>query len=229
MIVPKLESIGDKWIVRDDLLPGGTKMRAIMPLIEESEADEFVYASPAQGFAQIALAHCCRLLKKKATIFTAHRNQPHAYTLRAKAAGAMIIQVDNGYLTVVAARARGYADHMGADLIPFGIEDDRAIDAIAEAARSCGASPTEVWCAAGSGVLSRALQRAWPRANHFAILVGKLDSDCGKARKIIHPRRFDEPAKILPPFPSALNYDAKVWEFFSAQAKPGALFWNVAA
>jgi hypothetical protein len=35
---------------------------------------------------------------------------------------------------------------------------------------------------------------------------------------------FAQNSKILPPFPSALNYDAKVWQYL----KPGDLFWNVA-
>ena len=30
-------------------------------------------------------------------------------------------------------------------------------------------------------------------------------------------------------FPSCGNYDAKAWRFITAQASPGALFWNVAA
>lgn len=44
---PVVEEHSGFLIVRDDLLKGGTKMRAIMPLIESSLASEFVYASPA--------------------------------------------------------------------------------------------------------------------------------------------------------------------------------------
>jgi len=42
-------------VVRDDLFPGGTKARFAGRLFDD--ADEVVYASPAEGGAQTALAH----------------------------------------------------------------------------------------------------------------------------------------------------------------------------
>ena len=100
---------------------------------------------------------------------------------------------------------------------------------IATAAQSIGMQPSEVWTVAGSGVLTRSLQLAWPVASFNAVLVGKKDSDVGKARRIIHADSFDAPARILPPFPSAKNYDAKAWEHIKRQASSGALLWNVGA
>lgn len=226
---PVIESLGDRLVVRDDLLPGGTKMRAILPLIEASQAQEFVYASPAQGYAQVALAQCAALAGRGAVIFTAKRSQPHALTLAAKAAGATVVMVPHGHLVVVQARAKAYAAEVGAELLPFGIEDDRAIEAIAAAARSLGIEPPEVWSVAGSGVLSRALQRAWPQARFYAVIVGKRNSDTARAQRIIYPAAFDKPACLTPPFPSAINYDAKGWQYFVDRGCSGSLFWNVAA
>ncbi|HEY1068445.1 MAG TPA: hypothetical protein VGE52_20140, partial [Pirellulales bacterium] len=65
---------GDRSIlvVREDLLAGGTKQRACVPYLEELVAEgveEFVYASPFAGFAQVALAISARALGKKSTIF----------------------------------------------------------------------------------------------------------------------------------------------------------------
>lgn len=88
--------------------------------------------------------------------------------------------------------------------------------------------PAEVWTVAGSGVLTRALQRAWPAARFVAVVVGKQGCDTGRARRIVHPLPFTRPARVLPPFPSAASYDAKAWEYVRAQAEPEALFWNVA-
>lgn len=101
---PVVEEHSGFLVVRDDLLLGGTKMRAIMPLISNSLAAEFVYASPAQGYAQVALAYCARMAGRKATIFTAKRKEMHPLTLRAKQAGAKIVMVPYGYLSVVQAR-----------------------------------------------------------------------------------------------------------------------------
>ena len=226
---PVIEQHEGVAVVRDDLLPGGTKMRALLPMMERQPAAEFVYASPAQGYAQVALAHCARLLGRRATIFTAARKAPHPLTLAAADAGAAVVPVPYGYLTVVQARARAYAAKHGADLVPFGVDDDQALAAIASAAVATGAQPREVWTATGSGVLTRALQRAWPQARFVAVVVGKEGCDTGRARRIVHPLPFERPAKVLPPFPSTPGYDAKVWEYIRAEAGPGALFWNVGA
>lgn len=226
---PVVERHADVLVVRDDLLPGGTKMRAMLPLMQAQAAAEFVYASPAQGYAQVALAHCARLLGRRATVFTAARKVPHPLTMAAADAGAAVVPVSCGYLSVVQARARAYAAERGACLLPFGVDDAGALGAIAEAAASTGLQPAEVWSVAGSGVLTRALQCAWPRARFVAVVVGKEGCDTGRARRIVHPLAFERPAKVLPPFPSAAGCDAKAWEYIRAEAGPGALFWNVGA
>ena len=226
---PVVERHAGVLVVRDDLLPGGTKMRAILPLMQAQAAAEFVYASPAQGYAQVALAHCARLLGRRATVFTAARKVPHPLTQAAADAGAAVVPVPCGYLSVVQARARAYAAERGAFLVPFGVEDAGALQAIAGAAAATGLLPAEVWSVAGSGLLTRALQRAWPRARFVAVVVGREGCDTGRARRIVHPLPFERPAKVLPPFPSAACYDGKAWEYIRAEAGPGALFWNVGA
>ena len=69
------------------------------------ERYEVVYASPAEGGAQTALATVASQLGKRATIFVAKRKQPHPRTLMATRLGAQIMQVSPGYLNVVQARA----------------------------------------------------------------------------------------------------------------------------
>src|SRR3954470_18758195 len=93
-------------VVRDDLFPGGTKARFIPHLF--TDCDEVVYASPAEGGAQTALAQVAHDLGKKATIFVAKRATPHPRALMAKALGAKVMQVTPGYLNVVQARATEY-------------------------------------------------------------------------------------------------------------------------
>ena len=226
---PVIEEHAGVLVVRDDLLPGGTKMRALLPLMQAQAAAEFVYASPAQGYAQVALAHCARLLGRRATVFTAARKVPHPLTMAAADAGAAVVPVPCGYLSVVQARARAYAAERGAHLVPFGADAAASLGAIAEAAAATGLEPAEVWSVAGSGVLTRALQRAWPRARFVAVVVGREGCDTGRARRIVHPLPFERAAKVRPPFPSAPGYDAKAWEYIRAEAGPGALFWNVGA
>lgn len=215
-------------VVRDDLYAGGTKARFLWLLFEG--VDEVVYASPAEGGAQTALAAVAKGLGKKATIFVAKRAVPHGRALLAKQWGARICQISPGHLTVVQARARAYAEAAGARLMPFGADLPEAIAAIEQAARSLEIAPAEVWCAAGSGVLARGLARAWPDARRFAVQVGRDVSpdDVAGAEIIKADLPFGKPSSAAVPFPSDPHYDAKAWEI--AKARHGAglcVFWNV--
>jgi hypothetical protein len=171
-------------VVRDDLFPGGTKARFLGTVFED--VHEVVYASPAEGGAQTALATVARRLGKQATIFVARRVKPHPRTMQAEALGAKIVSIAPGYLSVVQARAREYCARTGAQLMPFGADMPEAINAIAAAARSIGIVPEEVWCASGSGVLARGLAAAWPHARRHAVQVGRTLAPQDVAGAMIH-------------------------------------------
>jgi hypothetical protein len=222
---PLIQEIDNVLVVRDDLLPGGTKRRAL-PVLKGS--NEYVYASPVYGYAQVALAHVARESVKRATVFCAKRSIRHPRTHESRAAGARIIEVPCGYMSVLKARARQYCAVTGAELLPFGLDTPAFIDALADVARGLKLNPREVWTVAGSVVLSRALQVAWPAARFFAVQVGAVPN-AGRAVIIKAPERFEQDAKLRPPFPSCGNFDAKAWRFVRQRAAPGALFWNVAA
>lgn len=212
-------------VVRDDLLPGGTKTRALVTMMRAGF--EYVYASPAEGYAQIAAPCAARLVGAMATVFVAARVVPHRNTAKAREYGAQIAEVRPGYLHVVQARAAAYCAGSGAILLPFGLDVPEARMAIAAAASTIPA-PSEAWCVAGSGTLSRALALAWPNARINAVQVGRAP-DVGGARLFAAPERFAVDAAITPPFPSCRNYDAKAWRFIEQHASDGALFWNVGA
>lgn len=223
---PIIERFGRVLVVRDDLIPGGTKRRVIDCLL--TGGNEFVYASPAYGYAQIALAHACREAGYSATIFTAKRSELHPRTREAKAAGAKIVMIPVGYLSNVQSKARAYCNEAGATLLPFGLDVPEFITSLAEIAKALPIAPREVWTVAGSGVLSRTLQLAWADADFYAVQVGK-EPNVGRAHKLQAPEKFEVNARTFPPFPSCKNYDAKAWQFIEQYAAQDALFWNVAA
>lgn len=226
MIRPVVQVVDGIAVIREDLYPGGTKSRYIPRLFDNAE--EVVYATPAQGGAQFALAFCAHQLGKRATLFVAKRGQPHPRALEAKRLGATVVQVEPGYLNVVQARARQYCDATGATLAPFGMDVPEAIEVIAAAALATGEKPDEVWCAGGSGVLGRALRAAWPHADVNVVMVGRNGEPVPGARHIRFPRPFDWRA-AQPPFPSDPHYDAKAWMVCQQKrARKGrVLFWNV--
>lgn len=226
---PVVEMHEGLLIVRDDLIDGGTKRRVIHTLFDQQH-DEYVYASPVFGYAQVALAYACRDAGKKAVIFCAKRKQLAPLTQEAADAGAIIHEVPAGYLVVVQARARDYcAANPAALLLPFGLNDPRMVAALADVARTLplAAPPTEVWTILGSGTLSRALQQAWPGATFFGVKVG-AEPDPGRAKIWTAAEKYERKAEWPPPFPSCSNYDAKAWRYLKGFASEGALFWNVA-
>ena len=217
-------------VVRDDLVPGGTKQRALVPILAGpwAHVERLVYAGPAQGYAQVALAYACATVDVDLTLFVPARDTPTDLTVRAHAAGARVVHVPYGRLTVLNARARLYADVTGATVLPLGVDVPEFADALYNVAAQVDLDPPEVWVAAGSGLLTRVLQRRWPDADHYAVQVGGKP-DAGNATVLQVPERFDQPARVPPPFPSAAYYDAKVWRLIRDHGTDGALLWNVAA
>lgn len=79
MQTPVLETHAGVVVVRDDLLPGGSKARFLVPWMTEQAAREFVYAGPAFGAAQVALAIAAKQCGKKARLYVAGRKVDAAF------------------------------------------------------------------------------------------------------------------------------------------------------
>ncbi|MEP4769233.1 MAG: hypothetical protein ABJQ21_00655 [Roseibium sp.] len=223
---PILETHDGINVVRDDLLPGGTKARIFRDLISQSKADEFVYAGPAFGAAQIALAAVAYQLCRQATLFVPWRAERSIYTAKAADYGAKIIEVRPGYLSVLQSRAKAYAAERSAELVPFGGGDQSL--AVTKAAKGLRIAPKTVWCAGGSGTLAKSLRAAWPGAELHIVKVGReLPAISGAT---IHDAgvpfaKEDRPAA---PFPVHPNYEAKAWRKLQSNRSTGdVLFWNV--
>ena len=218
-------------VVRDDLLDGGTKRRAFTVYVKSKpEINEFVYASPRQGYAQLSLAYACRDLGKKATV-TIPEGQRYWLTHKSEELGANIIEVPMGFLTNIQAKAKKYCFNNGAHLIPFGGDHPVIIEAMRQTALSLDVNPKEVWTVMSSGVLSRGLQGAWPDAKVYGVRIGHNTTprEQGRAETFKSDYKFHQECKKpeRPPFPSSLTYDSKAWSFIREHASDGALFWNV--
>ena len=112
IFIEKYENQNGIYVLRDDLLPGGTKSILIDSLVHEvhdyDNVNEIVYASPCYGGFQIALSIFCKNNNKKATIFCAKRKVRHPNTETCVQNGANVVEVPYGYLSVVEKYAREY-------------------------------------------------------------------------------------------------------------------------
>ena len=218
-------------VVRDDLLKGGTKRRAFNYYVASlPDVEEFVYASPRQGYAQLSLAYSCRDLGKKCTV-TVPKGERYWLTNEAERIGANVIEVPMGYLTNIQHKAKLYCRENNAHLIPFGGDHPIIIEAMKTTALILGINPKEVWTVISSGVLSRGLQLAWPDAKIYGVQIGHntTKQEMGRAECYRSKYKFQQECKKdeRPPFPSSLTYDSKAWTFIKEHATKGALFWNV--
>lgn len=227
---PVVVSHGDYLVVRDDLIAGGTKRRAVEPFIRDCDAKRIVYGGVnIFGKAQEALAYACRDHDKTAVLFLAARKKKHPHTIAAEAAGAEIHEVPNGMLTVTEARAREYAEaHDDAVVFPCGFWHEEIIEEIARVARQIE-EPERFWAIVASGTLATGLIRAWPNAKPMLVSTGKKiePDDFPNATVFMAPQKYNQKAKKLPPWPAIAEYDAKLWQFVEEHGQPNDLIWSV--
>ncbi len=242
-------------VVREDLLIGGTKQRACVPYLEDlirEGVEEFVYASPFAGFAQVALAISARSLGKSATIFcerdATYSGAPrlHEFSKLAMKHGAQMVLVDT--LGRASAKAVAYArERIGRAQLPLGFdcvsfrnylkrEVTRAWSQIESQAGSN--RPRTLWVPVGSGTLLKTFHEILPadvriRGVNVRVLENSDPRIAGLTRidrceLFSTPERFEEPSRLLPPVPSNVHYDAKLWQFMEKHAEAGDVWWNVA-
>ena len=228
---PVIKDYDGVKVVRDDLIDGGTKRRAFYVYIKSKpDIEEFVYASPRQGYAQLSLAYACKDLGRMCTV-TVPQGKRYWLTDEAEELGCNIIEVPMGFLTNIQAKAKKYCLDNEAHLIPFGADHPIIINAMTQTALSLDVNPKEVWTVMSSGVLSRGLQAAWPNAIVYGVKIGHNTTiqEQGRAMCLRSKYKFQQECKESerPPFPSSLTYDSKAWSFIKEKATKGALFWNV--
>ena len=235
-----LEEYDSKFVLRDDLLLGGTKS-IFMPFIQEKGITEYVYASPVFGGFQLALSH---YFKEQATIFVAKRNIMHPNQLEVKANGSKVVEVPFGYLSNIQAKARQYCEKKAhCKLIEWG--GASYINLIAKRMREVlkKTGPlNEVWCAVGSGTLVQGILAAVPPSTKvYGVQVGADYTGIHPTNLTLlkYPKPFAFESQLEVPFSSNANYDRKALEYFlqhttlsknknkSKGKTTKTLFWNV--
>ena len=223
-----------RTILRDDLIEGGSKMRFLPHLC--AGAEELVFGGPFCGGAPVALSVIGRDLGKRVTLFYAKRKILHRRQRQAELNGAKLVAVPFGYMANVQAKARAYAERVGARFLPLGFDSPEARAPFAEFMAELRAevgSPDEIWCATGSGMLARCIAEGFPRSHVRAVAVGlksrwEKQPLPGNVSVFQYPRDFAWEFKGSPaPFPICPNYEAKAYELFRKIGKRSALFWNV--
>jgi len=143
-------------------------------------------------------------------------------------------------------KAATLAAERGALKIPLGFDCREfkahfqlvAEEALREIRRQIGFLPARAWLPVGSGTLVRAFYRAAPAQMEIHCVdvhvLPPQDLRIQSLRTLPNVRHysaaqeFKERAGRLPPVPSNLHYDAKLWAVLESHAGDGDLWWNVA-
>lgn len=122
-----LQNYNGITILRDDLLPGGTKS-ILMSAMINPDADEIAYASSRYGGLQVALAHYCKSIGKPLTIVTAQHKSIHKNTMEIINNETNVIYVFPAHTRVIEARLREYVAQRNVQIINFGAFSQKAIE-----------------------------------------------------------------------------------------------------
>jgi hypothetical protein len=190
----------DMTLVDESHLFGGSKQRALIRMIPGIDQRELVYAGPSTGYAQVALAYCCMLTGKKATVFTDMSPGElvnggsdevdgggivGASLVRiAQQLGANVIffnpkeRIDTKRLPYIQKQAEHYVTQEPSrrHLLPFGLKNDEAMKLYLEAfapLKAIISSPKRIWVVGGSAMIANTLGHTFPEAKIMIIQVGK--------------------------------------------------------
>ena len=224
-------------IIRDDYLIGGTKQRGLVPLLENTNKDTFIYGGPIYGYAQIALAYSAYLTHKKSVVFVEKKYPMFPLTSYAKSFGAKIEEVSPpAYLDKVLLHSKNYyeQDIPNRFLIKFGADDKLFIEYMISniiKAWQTNKHPDRIWLVAGSGILLHILYKVFPHTFFNVVQVGKTiwedQLDTKRTKLYISPEKFQNIAKEQPPYPTVSTYDAKLWYFIKKDGMDNDYIWNV--
>lgn len=221
-------------VVREDLMGFGSKCRFGDILVSTCQSDTLVYVQPRYGFAGISLAYLAKKYNKKLVLFSPSQKEISDHQAICIERGAEMKFRRIAAMPNLNKIAADWARENNAFFIPLGLRHELVTAAAVKVAYDLAQThgePKEVWSAISTGVLSRALQIAWPNADFNAVAVARniKDGELGRATVWSHPKEFSQNVapQYEPPFPSALNYDAKAWEFMVKHGNEGAWFWNV--
>ena len=216
-------------VVRDDLV-AGTKTRAADLLLSKTKADRFVYVQPRTGLAGVSLLHAAKIHDRAVTLFMPSSKRISLHQACCIEQGATPIFERIAAMPNLNKIAKEWSDANEAYFIPLGLRHELATAAIVTAASSVP-PPEEVYVAISTGVLTRSLQIAWPRAKFTVVAVARnlKAGEAGPSSIISHPYEFtkSEDEDKLPPFPTVETYDGKVWRYIPKNTGRDILFWNV--
>lgn len=232
-------------VIRDDMLEGSTKQRALYNwLLSYGEYSEFVYAGPDNGHGQLSISIICQALGKKATLFLQSSTGKYTALVEKSIKYGAKVHLFAAPLRTVTQEAAMYVDrHPNSLLIPLGADTAEYHRLMVRAINASFPKNIEVkrmWITVGSGGLLKALSVVFPNTKFIAVRVGKaihledypdLLNRTNVSYDATEKYKFSQSVNEseAPPYPSSSTYDAKMWVYILNNAEDGDYVWNAAS
>lgn len=221
------------FVLREDRVVGGLKMRFIYNLVEDDEeTTDYIIRPSREGWFQIAFPICCYLLGKRVhMVFNEnelniyHRNkeislffQGIAHYIDKRKEDDLISEIKRQYPGAVTRK----------------VEFEDVEDYINDSSRLFTLSqiyqPKRVWVTSTTGAIGRIARKIFPKARIMIVKISrwKFDLPDENSEIVEYGNDFHMPARIFPPYPSEATYDAKIWEMAKRYGEKGDFIINVA-
>jgi hypothetical protein len=226
-------------VFRDDYLIGGTKQRALIPLIEKTNKEKYIYAGPSQGYAQIAMAYTCKLMHKTAVLFLPKpmgNSKRTSLTNYAMSFGSVELHEMPADLKTLQRHAMEYyKKNDNSYLLAFGGNEPLYLKELCKsikmAIKDLHINPSRIWLVAGSATILNVLYKVFPTTYFCVVQVGKKiwpdQLDVKRTTLYVSDESFLDRAKIQPDYPTVSTYDAKLFTFFLKYGLKDDYIWNV--
>ena len=232
--IPKVVVHEGIRVVRDDHIVG-SKSRFADLLMKNTKQDTVVYVQPRFGLAGVSILESAKKYGKRVVLFMPASKKVSHHQAVCIERGAVAKFRRIAAMPVLNKYAKEWADENNAAFVPLGLRHELVTACairVVENLRQEHGMPGNVWFAISTGVLGRALQIGWDKANHHAVAVSRnlKSGELGSASVISDPKAFTakESKSDLPPFPTVSNYDGKVWKYIpKGKFDENHWMWNV--
>jgi len=223
MVPVTFEFHQDYKVIREDLYEGGTKRRALLEWLPTLNATHFSYTGSVFGYGAYALALACQDLSFEYSLYISKNKYIPLWADKVSAVWSEPAPLSD--LKNIALQ-----EQPDAYFLEAGFPYDEFEIALVNVFEGNKPDTKRVWTSVVSGTIVRAMAKAWPDIQIHAVCCakyhGKLPSN---VIPYYAPEKYHQPAKILPPYPSASHTDAKIWQFVEQHGQKGDAIWNLAA
>ena len=223
---PVIEIINGYKIVREDLIAGGTKYRALIEWLPTLNSNHFSYTGSVFGYGAYALALACAELCYKCPIYISKSKYKPLWFDHINQI-ANITWSDPSPLSSL--KEQALKEHPSATFLEAGFPEKGFQDSLVKVFKQYKPETKRVWCSVVSGSMTNAMAIAWPYIEILAVCCaknhGKLPDN---VTTYYAPEKYHQGAKVLPPYPAAIHTEAKVWQFVKKHGQDGDAIWNLA-